>query len=190
MNQAVIYARVSNREQEREGYSIPAQLKLLNEYATKHDLKIAKEFTDNETAKKEGRTNFTEMIKFLKQNKNINIILVEKTDRLYRNFKDYVLLEEFNDLEIHLLKEGIVLSEKSRSYDKFMPEIKLSEGLGCENILRIIIMEFLDPHNFDVRSVKRGCDHIAHSNGRIIPCDTYNVFYSDNKIKFEELARG
>jgi DNA invertase Pin-like site-specific DNA recombinase len=27
---AVIYARVSSREQEREGHSIPAQLKLLN----------------------------------------------------------------------------------------------------------------------------------------------------------------
>jgi DNA invertase Pin-like site-specific DNA recombinase len=125
MNQAVVYARVSSREQEREGYSIPAQLKLLNEYATKHDLKIAKEFTDNETAKKEGRTNFTEMIKFLKQNKNINIILVEKTDRLYRNFKDYVLLYEFRDLEIHLVKEGTILSEKSRSPDKFMHGIKV-----------------------------------------------------------------
>ncbi len=125
MNQAVIYARVSSREQEREGYSIPAQLKLLNEYAIKQDLKIAKEFTDNETAKKEGRTNFTEMIKFLKQNKNINIILVEKTDRLYRNFKDYVLLDEFRDLEIHLVKEGTILSEKSRSHDKFMHGIKV-----------------------------------------------------------------
>jgi DNA invertase Pin-like site-specific DNA recombinase len=125
MNLAVIYARVSSREQEREGYSIPAQLKLLNEYAIKHNLKITKEFTDNETAKKEGRTNFTEMIKFLKQNKNINIILVEKTDRLYRNFKDYVLLDEFKDLEIHFVKEGTILSEKSRSHDKFMHGIKV-----------------------------------------------------------------
>ena len=31
--QAVIYARVSSKEQEKEGYSIPAQLKLLKEYA-------------------------------------------------------------------------------------------------------------------------------------------------------------
>jgi predicted site-specific integrase-resolvase len=30
---AVIYARVSSKEQEKEGFSIPAQLKLLKEYA-------------------------------------------------------------------------------------------------------------------------------------------------------------
>jgi hypothetical protein len=33
MQTAVLHARVSSREQEREGYSIPAQRKLLNEYA-------------------------------------------------------------------------------------------------------------------------------------------------------------
>ena len=31
--QAVVYARVSSKEQEKEGFSIPAQLKLLKEYA-------------------------------------------------------------------------------------------------------------------------------------------------------------
>jgi predicted site-specific integrase-resolvase len=34
--QAVIYARVSSKEQEKEGFSIPAQLKLLKEYAAAH----------------------------------------------------------------------------------------------------------------------------------------------------------
>ncbi|HBG48105.1 MAG TPA: hypothetical protein DDW90_01065 [Cyanobacteria bacterium UBA9971] len=125
MNKAVIYARVSSREQEREGYSIPAQLKLLQEYAVKKNLKIIKEFTDNETAKKEGRTNFTEMVKFLKKNKDVKTIIVEKTDRLYRNFKDYVLLDSFEGLEVHLVKEGAVLSENSRSHDKFIHGIKV-----------------------------------------------------------------
>ena len=36
LNTAVIYARVSSKEQEREGFSIPAQLKLLREYAQKN----------------------------------------------------------------------------------------------------------------------------------------------------------
>ena len=40
-------------------------------------------------------------------------------------------------------------------------------------------MQFLDPHNFDVRSVKRTCVHIVHPDGRIIPFDTYNLFYRD-----------
>ena len=36
--QAVIYARVSSKEQEKEGYSIPAQIKLLRDHASVHDL--------------------------------------------------------------------------------------------------------------------------------------------------------
>ena len=40
MKQAVIYARVSSKDQEREGFSIPAQLKLLREYALKHGFHI------------------------------------------------------------------------------------------------------------------------------------------------------
>ena len=48
----VIYARVSSREQEREGFSIPAQLKLLKEYALKNGFQIVQEYSDAETAKK------------------------------------------------------------------------------------------------------------------------------------------
>jgi uncharacterized radical SAM superfamily Fe-S cluster-containing enzyme len=40
-------------------------------------------------------------------------------------------------------------------------------------------MQFLDAHNFDVRSVKKSCVHIVHPDGRIIPFDTYNMFYRD-----------
>lgn len=123
-NKAVLYARVSSKEQEQEGYSIPAQLKLLNEYADKNNFEVVQEFIDNETAKKAGRTNFGNMVKFLKQNKSVKTIIVEKTDRLYRNLKDYVLLED-SSLEIHLVKEGSVLSEASNSNQKFMHGIKV-----------------------------------------------------------------
>ena len=121
---AVLYARVSSKEQEKEGYSIPAQLKLLKDYARKHNYKIIQEFLDVETAKRAGRTNFNLMIKFLKYNKDIKIILCEKTDRLYRNFKDYVNLEEL-DLSIHLVKENEILSKESKSHQKFIHGIKV-----------------------------------------------------------------
>jgi|SRR5579872_6172160 len=55
MQTAVIYARVSSREQEREGYSIPAQRKLLNEYAPVRGLPVQQEFIDVESAKNPGR---------------------------------------------------------------------------------------------------------------------------------------
>jgi site-specific DNA recombinase len=125
---AVIYARVSTKEQEREGYSIPAQQKILREYAQKNHITILKEFTDSETGKKAGRTNFMRMIEYLsksyKRTHQNYSILVEKTDRLYRNFKDYVLLDEL-DIEIHLVKENQVLSKDSRSNEKFIHGIKV-----------------------------------------------------------------
>ena len=52
------------------------------------------------------------------------MILVEKTDRLYRNLKDWVTIDE-RDAEIHFPKEGVVLSRESRSSEKFMHGIKV-----------------------------------------------------------------
>lgn len=122
--QVVIYARVSSREQEREGFSIPAQLKLLKEYALKNGFQIVKEYSDAETAKKAGRTNYNAMLEYLKANPEVKTVLVEKTDRLYRNFKDYVTLEDY-DLEVHLVKEGTIISKNSKSHDKFIHGIKV-----------------------------------------------------------------
>ncbi len=121
---AVLYARVSSKDQEREGFSIPAQTKLLESYAHGHQLVIAERFIDVETAKRSGRTGFTAMIKHLRANPSCRIVLVEKTDRLYRNISDWVTLDAV-DIEIHFVKEGIVLSNDSRSSEKFIHGIKV-----------------------------------------------------------------
>lgn len=121
---ALLYARVSSKEQEKEGFSIPAQCKLLREYAAQKQFGIAQEFIDIETAKSSGRTNFTEMVKYLRKHPGVRVVLVEKTDRLYRNLKDWVTLDEL-DVEIHLAKEGVILSQDSRSSEKFMHGIKV-----------------------------------------------------------------
>ena len=114
---AILYARVSSREQEQEGHSIPAQLKALHTYAAKNGLSISKEFIDIETAKVTGRKNFTEMVTYLRRIPTCRILLVEKTDRLYRNLRDAVTLEDLG-IAIHFVKEGQVLSPESRSSDK------------------------------------------------------------------------
>jgi site-specific DNA recombinase len=46
MKLAVIYARVSSKDQEREGYSIPAQMKMLRGYALENDFTVVREFVD------------------------------------------------------------------------------------------------------------------------------------------------
>src|SRR6266540_1411381 len=92
--QAVIYARVSSKEQEKEGFSIPAQLKLLKEYATANGFAVLQEYVDVETAKQTGRAAFGEMVAYLRAHPSVRVMLVEKTDRLYRNLKDWVTVDE------------------------------------------------------------------------------------------------
>jgi site-specific DNA recombinase len=123
-SKAVAYARVSSKEQEKEGFSIPAQQKLLQGYAQANRINIVQEYVDVETAKQTGRTNFEEMVRFLKARPSIRVVLVEKTDRLYRNLKDWVTLDGL-DIEIHLIKEGIILSRDSKSSEKFVHGIKV-----------------------------------------------------------------
>ncbi len=122
--QAVLYVRVSSKEQEKGGFSIPAQLRLLRQYGETQRFTILKEFRDVETAKQSGREGFGEMVSYLTKNPSCKHLLVEKTDRLYRNFKDYVSLEEVG-IDIHLVKEGSVVSKKSKSAEKFIHGIKV-----------------------------------------------------------------
>jgi len=61
-----------------------------------------------------------------------------------------------------------------------LPKVFVPDNITYENIFRIIIMQFIDAHSFDVRSVKKTCVHIVHPDGRLIPFDTYNLFYRDD----------
>lgn len=127
---------VSSKEQEREGFSIPAQKKLLREYAEKNSIEVVRVFEEAETAKVAGRKQFQEMVRFLKENPTIKIVLAEKTDRLYRNLKDYNLLDyEQLALSIHVVKEGEILSKDSRSHQKFIHGIKVLMAKNyCDNL--------------------------------------------------------
>ncbi len=54
-------------------------------------------------------------------------------------------------------------------------------SLTYNKVFRVLIMQFIDAYSFDVRSVKKTCVHIAHPDGeRLIPFDTYNLFYRDD----------
>ena len=64
-----------------------------------------------------------------------------------------------------------------------LPQVPVPEGMGYENIFRIAIVEFLDPHNFCISRVKRSCVHFVTPAGQIIPFDTYNLFYRDEAAR-------
>lgn len=60
-----------------------------------------------------------------------------------------------------------------------LPALPTPAELRYEHVFRVTIVQFLDRYNFCVGGVKRSCIHIVHPDGRIIPFDTYNLFYRD-----------
>jgi len=126
---AVLFARVSSKEQEETGYSLPAQEKLLKEYAERKNFRVAKIFSISESASgKTQRGIFNEMMDYLKKN-NIKIIICEKTDRITRNLKDAVLindwLNEDEERQVHLVKDSLILHKNSRSQEKLNWNIRI-----------------------------------------------------------------
>jgi hypothetical protein len=70
-----------------------------------------------------------------------------------------------------------------------LPQIQ-GGSLTYENVFRVLIMQFIDAWNFDVRAMKKSCVHIAQPDGRIIPFEAFNVFYRDgNSRRLDELRR-
>ena len=65
-----------------------------------------------------------------------------------------------------------------------LPRVLTPFDLDYRSVFRVIIMQFIDAWSFDVRSIKKTCVHVAHPDGRrIIPFDTYNLFYRDELEK-------
>jgi uncharacterized radical SAM superfamily Fe-S cluster-containing enzyme len=58
--------------------------------------------------------------------------------------------------------------------------------LNYDNLFRIIIMQFIDAYNFDVRAIKKSCVHIVNKDYKIIPFETMNLFYRDEKKEYLE----
>ena len=96
----VIWARVSSREQ-REGYSIDAQLRATRNRAEAHGWTVVREFVVAESAKRGAeRKAFREMLSWVKthaKREKLKAILSHKLDRVCRNMRDAVHLQELED---------------------------------------------------------------------------------------------
>lgn len=71
-----------------------------------------------------------------------------------------------------------------------LPQIEVPGDLGYDRVFRIVIVQFLDRFNFCVATVKRSCIHFVTPQAKIIPFDTYNLFYREGlDVKLREAAR-
>ncbi|KAA9327558.1 radical SAM protein [Hymenobacter busanensis] len=109
---------------------------------------------------------------------------------LLQNAGNTIVYERDAGLRNHLLR----LFSTANTVDTITPE--LNQILCClplvkapelryENLFRVIILQFMDAWNFDVRAVKKSCVHIISKDRKIIPFETMNIFYRDP----EKLAR-
>jgi uncharacterized radical SAM superfamily Fe-S cluster-containing enzyme len=99
--------------------------------------------------------------------------------------RNTIVFEQDDDLRAHVFKLFATNHSPQSSAASLrdllccLPSAAMPAGWGYENLFRVIIMQFIDAYDFDVRSVKKSCVHIVHPDGRLIPFDTYNLFYRD-----------
>lgn len=70
-----------------------------------------------------------------------------------------------------------------------LPQVEAPAEWNYRNVFRVLIMQFIDAYSFDLRAVKKSCVHIAQPDGRLIPFDTFNLFYRDDRVRRLEALR-
>lgn len=98
-----------------------------------------------------------------------------------RNTIVYEQDEELKENMIKLFSTGISTEKASEDLQHILcclPNISAPQ-LGYENLFRIIVMNFMDAYDFDIRAIKKSCVHIVHKDGRLIPFETMNLFYRE-----------
>lgn len=108
-------------------------------------------------------------------------------DDLLNSTKNTIVYENDEELKKHLVSmfsTGVSVDCAENTFGELMcclPRVQ-SDNLNYENLFRIIIMNFMDAYDFDVRAVKKSCVHIVSEKYKMVPFETMNLFYRDNKI--------
>jgi len=106
------YIRVSTPRQGR-GVSLDEQRAAILLFAAKRGLKIAEWFVETETAARQGRMEFTKMIRGLESGKATGVV-IHKIDRGARNMKDWANLGELIDagIDVQFAHESLDLRSR------------------------------------------------------------------------------
>ncbi len=128
---AVILARVSTEEQKEAGNSLPAQQARLRNYIERNSrLEQDREFIFDESAYKETRHKFDEVIDYLRSFKETVVLCCDKVDRLSRDFLiGLPKLEELRragKIELHFPSDNLILHQNSPATDLFHFNIAVS----------------------------------------------------------------
>jgi len=106
MNNAIVYVRVSTKEQAEQGFSLEGQEKECGKFAYNNGYEVDKVFVERgESAKTQDRTELQHLIKYAVENKKkLSFLIVWKLDRLTRNLLDQMeLVNKFSSFGIRVL---------------------------------------------------------------------------------------
>jgi 7,8-dihydro-6-hydroxymethylpterin dimethyltransferase len=113
---------------------------------------------------------------------------------LLDNSRNTIVYEQDEHLHSQMIKlfstgnSAEAATEKLHSLLCCLPQIQ-APSLTYNNLFRVIIMQFIDAHNFDVRSIKKSCVHIVNKDYKIIPFETMNLFYRDhNRANWDRIT--
>lgn len=118
---------------------------------------------------------------------------INPTD-LLDNSKNTIMYEQDEQLHgkmIELFSTGNSVDTASENLHSILcclPRID-APNLGYDNLFRVIIMQFIDAYNFDVRAIKKSCVHIVNKDNKIIPFETMNLFYRDDKLDYLKILQ-
>ncbi len=128
-SKALLYVRVSSEEQEKDGFSLDAQEKLGREYAKKHNLTIVKFWKVSESAWRNNRKQFQNMIDYAQRHTDVEHIIFDVLDRMTRNDFDKMritnLIKNHSKI-IHFSRTNKILDKDSDSSDVFMFDIEVA----------------------------------------------------------------
>ena len=147
---AVIFTRVSSKEQE-EGYSLDSQAFTLEQYCQKNGMEVLKKYRVVESSTVGEREKFKECINYIekqaKKHKEPIALVVDKTDRLMRGFKEFnilISLVEHGEMELHFARDGYTINKDSGAHDKMMMNMQTLFAQAYVDSLKVNIRRGID----------------------------------------------
>jgi len=135
---AVIYLRVSTKEQAEEGYSIPAQAEACRRFVADRGWELADEYVDRgESARTADRPQLQAMLARLAEDRSIEALVVHKLDRLARNLEDHAAVRAAlrkAHVQLHSVTESLEDSASGKLVEGILASIAefYSANLGQE----------------------------------------------------------
>jgi len=123
-NKAVIYTRVSTKEQADNNASLQTQKKYCQAFAKKKGLMVVADFGGTfESAKSDERKEFQKMLTYVKRNKEIDAIIVYSYDRFSRTGPNGAYISQ------QLMKSGVKTLSATQEVDPSSPSGSFQQNL-------------------------------------------------------------